>query len=570
MRGSGPVGRSWVWGAVLTALLAPTGATAEGMFGTAQVQYQRVEDFLYLVRADGTQELKPYTRELWLQTYDLNHRAYPRQNMLLQSSLRLTELSYSKSADFQRTPFGSMRLLHPYANFYVSSQPTLSRVALVPVGGTAADSARATTLETRRLENQFIGHVAVPKMPTLDVSWITRRTGAVASVPGDQSRQRNARLAYDRETWNTFVSWTDQRSQRRTANVVPMEQGIFRTGAAARTSPMPQLGLHAQYDLTDTRSGFRGAAKASTQTHSAEAGADWRHTTRWNTSLAGNLRSTRTSLLRNRIQNDYESSLSTNWQPLPLTRLTAAGGVRSQRLASGANRTLEYLTTLAAGDVQVRPGWRANATASNTVNRDPERGAYAVQTVGGTSRMMFGRVNQFDADLNVTVNGDTGSVPQRYSNAWGTRVAIQPLRGITLIGSLRNYRVGPGLLTSTSISRTRGADVLWRPVSTFDVTGSYSVTGVPPGDAPRMVSRSVTGHWAPRSSVQLTGTWSNSSQDRASTSGTGFVGREFASGRAQVAFTRRLSATGGLTVANPGTNRSAKEYDAMVTWSFGR
>ena len=176
------------------------------------------------------------------------------------------------SPDFQRTPFGSMRLLHPYANFYASSQPTLSRVALLPVGGTAADSSRATTRGTRRLENQFIGHVALPKFPLHDVSWITRRTGSVASVPGDQSRQRNARLAYDKESWNTFVSWTDQRSQRRIANAVPLDQGIFRGGASARTSLMPQLGLHAQYDFTDTRSGYKGGSKASTQAHSASRG----------------------------------------------------------------------------------------------------------------------------------------------------------------------------------------------------------------------------------------------------------------------------------------------------------
>ena len=137
-------------------------------------------------------------------------------------------------------------------------------------------------------------------------------------------------------------------------------------------------------------------------------------------------------------------------------------------------------------------------------------------------------------------------------------------------GSLRSYRVGSALFTATGVTRTRGADVVWRPFPGMDLTGSWVSTGLLPNDDPRVETRSLTGRWTPWAPLQLTGTWSKSDQVRTSTAITPFRARELASGRANVTLTRRMSAAGGFTVANPGTENSSKEFDAILTWSFGR
>lgn len=559
----------WGWaGAVIVLVLAP-GARAEGLFGSAQVQFQRVEDFTIVQRADGTFERRPFSREFWLQTYDVNHRAYPRQNLLLQSSIRFTDLAYVRNANQERTPTGSMRLIHPWANFLASTQPSLSRVALIPAGASALDSVNATTITLRRRESQFVGHVAPPRWPTLDLSWLQRSRDAVASAPGEDSRQRNVRLGYDRDTWTTFASWTDQRFERRVPGTVASDQRILRGGGSARFTPAAPVGLTFRYDYTGTRSGFVGARKVDSRTHNADAGGDWRHSERWVTSLTANLRRTVSTQIREGAQNDYETALLSTWQPVPVARVTAGGGVRSVRLLEGM-RTLRYVTTVASSDGQLRPGWRTNATASNTFSWDPERGAFGVQGVGGASRMRFGRNARFDADLQLTANGDTAAVASRYSNSWGTQLVLQPLRAWNLSGSLRSYRVGASWLRPSGVSKNRRVDLTWKPMPGADVTGSWSSTGLLPLDSPRQVTRSVAARLSPTASLQLTGNWSRSSQERVSTVGAGFLAREVASGRAQLALSRRLTATGSLTVADPGTDRSSKQYDAVVTWSFGR
>jgi hypothetical protein len=558
-------------------LLAPAPASSEGLFGTAQVQFQRSEDVLFLRQADGSTRRTPFTREQWIQSYDVNHRAYPRTNVLLQSTFRFTDQAVVGRTDRQTVPTGSMRLLHPYASLFASVQPTFTRQPLLALGASAVDSATGTSIRLQRREAQLIGRVAMPSWPTLDLSWIRRSNDPVdlstgagnAFLPGERNRQRSARVAYDRERWSAYGAWTDQRFERDVSGSVASNQRSLRSGGSLRLAPRPEAGLTIVYDYTDTKSGFENARSTKIRGHSADVNGDWRHSERLVTSLTGNFRRTVSTQLRDGAQNDYEAGLLTSWQPRPGTRLSTGGGARTVRLLAGP-RTLGYFTTVAAGEGRVRPGWTVNSLASNTVNWDPERGTFAVQTAGGTSRMLFGKRGQLDGDVQVTANGDTASAPQRWTNAWGLRANVQPLRSLTLAASLRSYRVGPGLLEPTARTRTHGADATWRPFTNFDLTGSWVSTGLLPNDAPRLVTRSMTARLSPRPSFQLSGSWSSSTQERASTVATPFVAREFASARMLLTLSRRLATSGGFTVANPGTDRSAKEYDAIVTWSFGR
>jgi hypothetical protein len=113
-------------------------------------------------------------------------------------------------------------------------------------------------------------------------------------------------------------------------------------------------------------------------------------------------------------------------------------------------------------------------------------------------------------------------------------------------------------------------DVTWRPMPAMDFTGSFASTGLMPDDRQRITTQTVLGHFLPRPSVSLTGSWSHSSQSVTSSGTAQLTGREIATARAQLTLSRRLAASGGYSVAEPGKVRESKQYDGVLTWSFGR
>ena len=570
------LGRAGTLFVTAMALGATAVARAEGLFGTAQVQFHRIEGTLPLRRSDGTTRLVPFARDQWIQSYDLNHRAYPRQNVLVQSTLRLNDQFVVGSPERQTVPLGSVRVMHPYATLFASIQPVIAETPLILPGATPVDSATATSVRLERRETQLVGRLAVPNWPSLDLRWLGRRNEPVnlggnggVIVAGEKSRQRTARLGYAREAWNAYAEWSDQKFEREVQGTISTDQRILRSGVSLHLAPAGRGSLLASYDLTDTRSGFSGSRTAHTLAHSAQLNGDWRHTPKLVTQVNGNLRSSTSTQTVTGTLTDAEGALLTNYYFTPRVRATAGGGTRTVRTTSG-QRLLSYFTTLAAADGEVRHDWTANSLLSNTVNWDPERGTFAVQTVGGYSRMRLHGRGQLDGDLQFTANGDTATALQRYSNSWGLRLSLEPLRSLTLAGSMRSYRVGAELLTATGVTRTRGVDVILRPMLNMDLTASWVSTGLLPSDSPRIETRSATGRWTPWAPLQLTGSWSKSDQVRTSTAITPFRAREIASGRAFVTLSRRLSAAAGFTVANPGSGSSSKEFDAILTWSFGR
>src|ERR1043165_8358901 len=85
--------------AALVAMGISKAARSEELFGNAQIQFQRVETTTAFLDASGALGSRRVARELWMQSYDVNHRAYPRENVLLQSTLRLSQIHYPSSGD---------------------------------------------------------------------------------------------------------------------------------------------------------------------------------------------------------------------------------------------------------------------------------------------------------------------------------------------------------------------------------------------------------------------------------------------------------------------------------------
>jgi hypothetical protein len=348
-----------------------------------------------------------------------------------------------------------------------------------------------------------------------------------------------------------------------------MQQRVAGMGGTARLSPRSDLVLNMQYDLTDSHSGFEGQRVARNRNHTADVQGQWSTRRTWVQSIAGNFRRTESSQLLRRSQSDWEGSALSTWQPGPHGRVSAGGGARRVHLVNGDD-DVRYVTLLANGDARVRRGWQANGQASTTRNWDPERGDFMVSTLGGSTRLETSRRFRIDGNYQLTANADTAAVLQRYAISWNTRVQLQPLRTLQMGIALGSFRAGPGLLRPNSVSRTRSLEMRWTPAPGMDLNGSLAATGLLPGDAPRVVTRSLTVRAAPRPSVQFTGSWTSSSQERTSSESAALSGRELITGRLQLTFSRRLAGSGGLSVSSPRTSREARLYDAVMTWSFGR
>ena len=130
--------------------------------------------------------------------------------------------------------------------------------------------------------------------------------------------------------------------------------------------------------------------------------------------------------------------------------------------------------------------------------------------------------------------------------------------------------MGPRFLQANAVSTTRALDLTWRPMPGMDFTGSFASTGLMPSDRQRVTTQSVLGHFTPRASISLIGSWSRSSQNVTSTGSAQLTGRDIASARAQLTLSRRVAASAGFTVADPGKARETRQVDGVFTWSFGR
>jgi hypothetical protein len=563
--------RTWLaalCGALALVALGPP-ARAEGLFGSLQVQAQRIEDVVFVTQPDGTLVPRQVARSQFVQSYDVNHRDYPREDLLIHTALRFTGISFSNSPNTLRTPEGSIRMVHPWMNLFASRIASTAKVGVGVSGSTAQDTGAVFTVTTKQVEDQIVAHVAPPHWPELVGSWRERERKPTDLSPGESSRERMARASYYRDRGSIYAGWSDHHSERTVSAATPLDQTVASAGGSIRLSPLRHTALTAQYDVTDTRSGFTGQRQARTRTDVGEASGTWRP----RPTLYGDMnviyRRTQSTQALRAVQNDWEGVALGTWQRSRGVKFSAGGGTHTV-LGLDRDKLVSYLTAIASGDGRVRRDWLANGQVSLTRNFDPVRGRYTVGIAGGSTHMAFSPRAILDGTAQVTTNGDTATVEQRVSSSWNLRLSLIPLRSFTASVGLRSFRVGPRFLHANAVSTTRGLDLTWRPMPKMDITGSFASTGLMPYDNQRVTTQSVLGHYAPNASLSLIGTWSHSSQKVTSTGSAQLTGHEIASARAQLALSRRLTASAGFTVAEPGRPQRTRQVDGVVTWSFGR
>lgn len=547
-------------------------ASAQGIYGTLQLQFQRSEEDQFVV-SDSTRRSVRTMRSQWLRALDLHQQDYLRRDLLLDSNVRLSEVLQGQSADLARTPQGSMRLIHPLFQLSASYQPSLARTTTVANGtasGGARDTLPARTTTTRYRETLVNGHFANGSLPSLDMSWTRRRraqdTPVAALSSADQSTQRNVRLAYSRALWNAYASGGDQQQTDRLGRAATQSQ---LTGGFSRRLPVrSDLGFNLQYDASTFRSSFGDRRDARTSSQNAGIDGDWRPGPRYGASLRYQWRNTgATGAAR---KTDQDGSLLLRATPSRIAILTAGAGIRTARTVTNQPALQKYVTSIATIQGKVRRDFSATGSASHTTSWDPETGTSSVQTVNGSTAMVFGRMAHLDGSLQFSRSGGAAAAAQRYSNVWMMRLQTQPLRTLEAITSLRGTRVGPGLLAPTGIARGAGLDVHWRPAAPFELLGSLTTNGSLPNDRPRTRSRSASARWFRSVHWQLDASWSQTTSPGSLDGSLAPRVSESQSARVQWTPSRRMAMSGNLTRHDPGRATEARQVDLVFAWSFGR
>lgn len=557
-------------GLLVAAALVAAGPAGAQVYGTAQFQYQNVEDVRAVILADGTRVLRRSTTEQLLKSLDVRHQTQLRQNLLMDSNLRFVEQTRQGTAERLRTPSGTLRLLHPAFQLTAQHQPTTLRAASSRLSSAAlADTAGALNT-TRTSETLLLGNAIAPGGVSFNASWQHRRREGEAGVPAERHELRNVRANVDRARYSVYASMGDQHQRRDASGSPRAKQGQYALGGLWRLAPSARASMTLQYDFARARSEPGGTFVSRTTTQNAQWTGEWRPRGDLSGSAVYSWRRAGVEAVNRSTLSDQEGQVLGRWTPRRGASVTTGGGFRTQRDVQGRPRLLEYATAIAAGEGRVRPGWTANANATHTTSWDPDRGTYGTQTVTGLSRMELGRRASLDATLSLVANGDTAAASSRWSNVWTTRLHTQPLRTLTLTAGIRSQRIGPGLLRPLAVARGVTLDATWRPHPRLDGIGNYSVNEALTGPRAKTRTWSSTARAQLSDRWQLQGLWSRTATPRLAGGVESIVTHDQASGRLLWQPTRWVAATISLSSTDPGTELETRRIDGTFTWSFGR
>jgi hypothetical protein len=557
----------------VVAILAATPAAGEGVYGTVQMQYQKLEDNALLLGANNTLRTLSTNQETWLRSVDLRHQDWLRPNLMLESNLRYADREVLNGGDLSRTPAGSLRLIGPWLQLAASHQPATTRSSLSAQSGVNGTPENLRLVTSRNQESYVTGHLAVPRWPLLDLSWIRRRRDGAGAV-ADQNISRNGRLTYDRDRYSAYAGVSDQIVSSRMAGAKRNTQQVFNSGGTWRYAPLKSMAFNSQYDFSAVRGQAAEIQQPTNLTQSATLSGDWRPAPRWVGSANYQWRRIDSGTPYVPTLSDQEGSLLGRYLFARRSSAVSGFGFRTFRgSAPGGTATVglqRYATALVSVDTPVRRNWNMSGSISHNTNWDPGRGPSSTEALTATSRAALTRRIQLDGSYLLTANGDTASLGSRYSVGWTAHLQCTPLRTIQLSSSMRNMRTGPGIFRPVSVLRGFSADVNWRPAPRLQVLGQYGTNVSLPAGGSGTSTRSASFRYDPRPQWQWYGSWTRSEQTVFVSSAGRLSSRETVSGRLQYAPSRRLATSAEISYNEPGKPLESRRIDVVTTWSFGR
>ncbi len=517
-------------------------ATAQGLSGYAQIQYQEVTS-----RGIG--------QRFWIQTYQADHGMNLWGDLRLRSQLEINRSSAIGRPEDLQIPRGSIRLLHPNFGITLQRQPNKTTDAFGIV--------------TRQQETNLNAYVAREGLPRLDVSWVRRHRDPNRSYSEQAGTTRSARLSEELGPLNLRFGYGDLTEETFVGGYTNRSQRNYDAGASMRVPLSHAVAVNLQYDFVDNRRGEERGRSERTRAHGFQATSGSRISTR--TDWAFNYSYRRADVLTGTTapQNDHQGFLSLSYHPTPRTRLLASSGVRTERTAE-KERVLGYFSLSTSAEGQVRPGWRGTADMAHAVNGSADRKAFWVSSYRAGSRFQLARGLEFLADALASVNRDSAAVASRTVAQGSVGIKAMPVRAVALTYSWSFYNSGTSLISVSARSRTSSFDVRWQPSPAFSVGWTTSAAQSLPDGKQRTSSDQLNLDWKPSGRFQANAHLARARGSRVSEKTGSLYGNEVRGLRILAGLTQNLRAVATYSVTDPGTTAKGSALNLTLTRNFGR
>jgi len=561
-------GARWAAVALAAALAAcpgvPRDARAQDLNGFAQGQFQSFEQLVR--RADGTYERRRIER--WMNSLELQHMAMPTSELRVSSTFRVSDLRYRGLPDRSRSPQGTFQVSHPWANLFAAYRPATVTGGFGRSGtSTPGDTNRLATFTARSQEAVLTGQIAPPSWPRLDLAWTRRHRNADELSEEEAGTNRLARLSWNRSNGSLYGSLGDQVAERSGLRQ-PGSQRTASAGGTLHLTPLPGGSVDLGYDLSDARVGDPSVNSGSARGHTASMNANWRQDplTHWTASWYFRRNESRGP--QPLTTENHEGNLQWAFDPKGPLHLIAAGGART--VHRGGQRVLaKSASAVASAEGRVRTGWTGVATLTHVTNWEPGLGHWSVEAARLGSALRVTRGFDCYADGQLSTSDDTTARAVRATTEANLRARLSPWPAFTAGLATRVARSGEDLGTATAgVARTVSWDARWRPMRTFELSGTHSRSRSQQGVTQR--TRTLSSRWAVHRNLQLSADWSRSSDERATASAQFLSGREIASVHALALLTPKLQLDASAGMADRGTARETRQASVTLTWAFRR
>jgi hypothetical protein len=424
-------------------------------------------------------------------------------------------------------------------------------------------------MQTRIAETLISGNFGAPGLPRLDLAWTRQRHESEAHAVENATVTRRANVSYALGPLDVRAGYGDQGRDSTGGNRPVIERWNATAGAGLNLAPTPATTLGMQYEFSNYRTGAQAPGGLTTLVHGGTLNGSHRVSERAGWNLSYGYRRTR---LLNHVENrlaNHDGALLFHYTPSRIATFNLAGGVHTVN-SSTAPQLERFFSATASATGKVRTAWSGSAAASHSTNWDRAGRAYSIETVRLGSLFRGGRDFQFGVDVSSSLNSSPTQSTGPVSSEAAFSASAAPLRSLRLSYASRIARSGPGLLRPNARSGNRSFALRWIPARrvSLDAALDKSEAGglTRSGTSTRRAQLNLQGG----ARTRLSASYSRSDNALQQSGTNQLFGREVYAAEFTYGFGRGWTLRADTYQVDPRSRNASHQYDAGLTWTFGR
>ena len=558
-------------GVVVLAAIAALPGRCWALSSQLAVQFHRVEEFVRLVRPDGTPFDTTLTNDVWTQMFGIRHSQRLGASTTLSSQFDWSDNYYVGQVFRNQTPSGRVSIASSTYAFSANYQQTLARTAFTPASGFLASgvapATQVSSVGSQRL--QVAGFLSLPRLPRIDLSWQRDHRNTYSFSPQQTNISRSVRLSQSLGPMSVRFGYSDAARGVASARVQAPYQSAWDAQAGFGVTPRPEFSFGSQYTFSTVRRNVDTGVLDRNTTHGLSVGGGYRPRKDLSLDLAYAFRHSELGPNRRFVTVGHDGSLGLSYRPLPIASLGLAGALRTDATVGQVNVARSIVGSARVGG-RMRHGWDADASASPSWSWDRFRSGITLDNVAGRSQFELRHGLTLTTDGQLSFGSVASATGERTVATASVGVITHPFRAFDLSASQGSYRAGPRLAHATSRSRTQSLDLSWRPVRSVAFQAGLSQAGAQPNNRPRTSTGRYELRWQPSGGMSLATVYTRSNSQQTGAFSSQITGHESLAARLSALLGRSTQLSAGFAVTDPGASSSSRQYDASITKTFGR